>query len=475
MKRFLAFLILASVLAVPHVSQAETQAPHPSIVVVFTDDQRKDTLSPGVMPHTLTNMTQIQNGMVTNPLCCPSRASLLTGQYSHNNGVWRNDEPDGGWPEFVPHEPNTIATQLNDAGYYTSLIGKYLNSYGSNAPPGYVPVGWDDWQAYTRPNYVAGDYIVNDNGTEEIPEKYAANDLGDRVVETIHNVPTTDPLFMLVTPYIPHNPTTPEPQYSTAFDTMEPWRDEAVWEADVKDKPDWVKAQEVPSAEEQAIFDEHRQRQHETLLSLDVQMGRLFQALSDTGRLEETLVIFTSDNGYQWGEHRVWGKNVPYDDSVRVPWAMRVGSEIVDPSQLLDLSLSEDIFTNIDIAPTARELAGLPPDPEMDGESFLGRLNGTDGNWRTRSLIEHAEGGVAPAYCASRSTTRLYVRYTGGAEEFYNYVTDPLELVNKAKTNQNKPTEEYTSLKNFAKHRCGPNSGEEIPGFVWGAVGGGRR
>jgi N-acetylglucosamine-6-sulfatase len=427
-----------------------------SMVVIYTDDQRESTLD--VMSKTTSWLTRMPNGMVTNPVCCPSRASLLTGQWSHNNGVWHNSGPTGGWLEFEPHEDSTVATWLDAAGYRTGLLGKYMNGYGDDAPPGHVPPGWDVWSAYLRSHYEPNRWTMNVNGQRIRGDTYASHDLEVRASDFITTTPPSEPLFLLLAPYVPHRPTIPEPAYATAFDALPRYRNRAVNEANVADKPRWIRELPELSREELRSFDEIRQRQHETLLSTDDLVDTVMTSLQQAGRLDDTLVVFMSDNAFLWNEHRVWGKGAPYDGVVRVPLAMHVpealGGQITNP---------DDLILNIDLAPTAAALAGVEPQNPVDGRPFLGRLDGTDPTWRSQTIIEHAEGGNSPAFCAARSITQLYVRYTTGEEEFYDYVLDPLELRNLARATP----PGMRPLRRVAYDTCGPGSDARIPGFSW--------
>ena len=426
-----------------------------SMVVIYTDDQREATLD--VMSKTTSWLTRMPNGMVTNPTCCPSRASLLTGQWSHNNGVWRNKGDQGGWPAFQPHEGSTVATWLDGAGYRTALIGKYLNKY-KTAPDGYIPPGWDVWNAYLRAGYQPGEWTMNVDGQTVVGDEYASHDLEERATDFIATTAPNDPLFLLLTPFAPHEPAIPESAHAGALATLATHRDPAVNEKNVSDKPAWVRALPRLTPAQLGRFDDIRQRQYEALLSTDDLVSSVMSSLQQTHRLDDTLVVLMSDNGLLWNEHRFWGKGVPYDAAVRVPLAMHVpavlGGQVSHP---------QDLILNIDLAPTAAALAGVEPQNPIDGRSFLGRLEGTDPSWRTWTIVEHPRGGDPPAYCAARSTTALYVRYSTGEEEFYNYVLDPFELHNRAQA----VPPQMVSLRQAAYDTCGPGSDAEIPGFTW--------
>ena len=174
-------------------------------------------------------------------------------------------------------------------------------------------------------------------------------------------------------------------------------------------------------------MDAFRQNQYRTLLSVDAQVEALVGALRDTGRLSDTLIVFTSDNGISWGEHRWVKKEVPYEESIRVPLVVRF-----DPVTAADAgATSSALALNIDIAPTIAAVAGVPA--LTDGRSLLPLLGGDDAGWRTRFLIEHMEGSnPVPTYCAVRTERYLFARYATGERELYDLQADPFELTNVA-------------------------------------------
>jgi arylsulfatase A-like enzyme len=298
---------------------------------------------------------------------------------------------------------------------------------------------------------------MNVDGETILGDSYASHNLTERATGFISSTPTTDPLFLLLTPFVPHAPAVPEPAYERSFDHLEPHRNDAVNETDVTDKPKWVRQLPELTTSQLAAFDGRRERQFESLLSTDDLVDDVMTTLTDTGRLEDTLVVFMSDNGFLWNEHRIWGKGAAYDASARVPLAMYV------PAALGEIRTPDDMILNIDIAPTAAALAGVAPSRPVDGESFLGRLDGTDASWRPTTIVEHASGGGPPAYCAARSAQGLFVHYDTGEEEFYDYRRDPLELRNRARASP--PA--MQPLESFARRTCGPGSDAEIPGFSW--------
>jgi N-acetylglucosamine-6-sulfatase len=425
-------------------------AGQPDVLVIYTDDQSARTLAamPIVRDQLVAKGTRFPNGFVTNPLCCPSRASLLTGTYNHTNGVYNNHGADG---LAAFDDSSTIATWLDQAGYRTGLFGKYLNGYGDIAP--YTPPGWDRWFAFTQPGYYG--FKVDDDGTIVAYDQpaYSTSVVANRVEDFIRNTPSGTPLFAYVAPYVPHNPAEPAQQDLHTWDSLPRWRPRSYDEKDVSDKPGWVRHLPHLTRTIKRLIDRQRRRQFDALTSLDREIGGILQALEDTGRIHNTLIVFASDNGYLWGEHRIWGKNVAYDASVRVPYVVRY-----DP--LTSGTENEAIALNIDIAPTAADMAGVAS-PGVDGTSLVPLLDGSSSSLRSRFLIEHGPGGKAPAFCAVRSVDALFVRYTTGAEEFYNYKADPWELRNRAGAPA--ASERVRDMRVADRNLCSP----EPPGFNW--------
>lgn len=287
-------------------ARAQTSGP-PNIILIVTDDQRFDTLR--VMPEVrrllVARGMTLRRAIVTNPLCCPSRASIFTGRYSHTTGVYTNVAPIGGWSAFQPSESNTIATALHEAGYRTALIGKYINGYGGEAA--YVPPGWDRWFAMTGPGHFFN-YTVYDDTRGFVrygsrPKNYSTDVFRRQAVSFIQGAPQGTPLFLVVTPFAPHAPAKAAPRHEGTFASAPVRLGPAVNEADVSDKPTYIASRPVDS------FSAVRMRtrdQWESLLAVDELVSRIMTALADTGRQNNTLVIFTSDNGLSNREHR-WG------------------------------------------------------------------------------------------------------------------------------------------------------------------------
>ena len=431
--------LLCAVLAVALIGtgNAGAQSP-PNVVLVLTDDQRWDTLDvmPTVQSQLVDRGVTFENAFVVNPVCCPSRASTLTGRYSHSTGVYNNGGPYGGWGSFRTREASTIATWLEGGGYRTGFFGKYLNNYGGP----FVPPGWTRWVAFSPPNTenyfsyrLNVDGALVDYGTD--PGDYSTDVLADEASSFIRGA-TAEPLFVLFAPFAPHGPPTPAPRHEGAFAGLPPWRPASYNEQDAADKPAWVRSLPPLTAEDGAGVDAFRRGQLESLLAVDDAVGELLDALADTGRLDETLFVFTSDNGYLWGEHRWRTKIVPYDESIRVPLVVRYDGVAQTAAT------SPRLVANIDLAPTFAQAAGVAA-PGAEGRSFLGLLPAPNAAWRPDFLVENRKSATAPqvpSYCVIRNAARTYVQYGTGEEEIYDVATDPGQLQNLARAPALRPS-----------------------------------
>lgn len=429
----------------------------PDVVLVITDDQRAGTLQH--MPHLqrllIRRGVRLRSAFVPNPSCCPSRASFYTGDYSHTNGVWKNLGPFGGVQAF--DDSSTLATWLHDAGYRTGLFGKYMNGY---TDPSMVPPGWSEWFAF-----LAGDgrtyygFNASRDGTlASFPDDvYSTTETYQEVSAFISSTPPQQPLFAVWTPIAPHRPFIAEDRHADAAIDLPPWRPPNYNERDVSDKPRWVRGIDRLDVGARDAIDGDRLGQYRTLLSVDDGIAQIVRALRRTGRLSNTLLVFTSDNGLMWGEHRLTRKAVPYDGASHVPLVVRYDPLTRDRRGASAASL----VGNIDIAPTIMDLAGLTPASPVDGVSLAGVLDGSDAVVRSRLVIEHAQGSDAPAYCGVRTKRELFVRYTTGEEEYYRLDEDPWSLENLAERRDVRG--EVRDLRNFAKRECRPLP----PGFSW--------
>ena len=399
----------------------------PDIVLIVSDDQRFDTLwaMPVLAERIAARGVTFPEAFVTNALCCPSRASILTGNYSHTHLVYRQAPPFGRFEWF--EDRSTLATWLHDAGYRTGLFGKYLDGYQHAALTGYVPPGWDRWVAFVHSAQV--DYSLTFDGQVRSfgdgPAGHSTEVLADQVVSFIRG--STGPLFVEFTPSVPHAPAIPSPGDVSAFADLEPTRPPSFDEPDVSDKPAWVRDLKRLTPEQVSAIDAFRRDQYRSLLGLDRALARVLDALEETGRLENTLIVFTSDNGILHGEHRWTKKEAPYEEAIRVPLVMRWDAAGWNAGTKMPGTFA----LNIDLAPTIADAAGAAH-PPTDGRSLLAVLDG-DPVWRSDFLVEHLEGAnPVPTYCAVRSERWMYVRYTTGEEELYDLHADPYELRNLA-------------------------------------------
>ena len=428
----------------------------PNIVLILTDDQRYGTVTEEAVPGTGTPyMPRVSSlladrglsfsrAMVTTSLCCPSRASILTGKYAHNHGVLNNgsnaDPPDGGFPAFHEgDEDSTIATWLSDAGYRTGLIGKYLNQYGSASYDTdgdgeleledqiYVPPGWDNFRAFLwEPRYF--DYRLNIDGNEiadDFPEPdgdnpgYAANYstdvLKEHALEFIQASADDDkPFFLYFSPYAPHLPATPALRHEDAFTDIQPYNSDIVGsfnEEDVSDKPAWIQDNlSLLDTDELDWVAELRLRQLQSTLAVDDAVGEIVKQLEILGELDNTVIVYTSDNGIMWGEHRIGRagrlkKANAYEEAIRVP--------LIFSGPGVRTGTTDLIGSNIDLAPTIAELAGVTPPADVDGRSLLPLFSGQPTSWRNDLLIEHLKEGWSyiPTYQALYTDSPEVGRY----------------------------------------------------------------
>jgi N-acetylglucosamine-6-sulfatase len=437
---------LALLLVVPVLASASTQVARavppptrPSIVLILTDDQRFDSL--WAMPQTRQFVVgpgvKFQNGFVVDPLCCPSRASILAGAYPHTTGIYQNSPPHGGFADF--NDTTTIATQLETAGYRTDLVGKYFNGYAKQT---YIPPGWSRWTAFDGPSYVSAayyNYLLNTDGNVRsvghVHGDYSTDLLADHAVSFIQDTASWRPLFLYFAPFAPHEPAVSAPRDRKRFKHLKPYRPPNFNEKNVRDKPAYIR--KLPRLDRAAIkrIDTFHERQYRSLLAVDDAVKRIVDALRATGRLSNTMIVFTSDNGISLGEHRWVDKKLdPYEESIRVPFAVRYDPLTQGAPDLPNLAL------NIDLAPTFAALAGTTM-PGSEGLNLLPILNGSKlgdpSAWRRSFLIENSQAAPGqgprvsvPAYCGVRSTRYLFVHYDTGERELYDLGRDPFELQN---------------------------------------------
>jgi arylsulfatase A-like enzyme len=467
----LAAMALALLLAlgvagsIPKVAGAPTAKPN--IVFILTDDMRKDDLR--YMPKTKTLLQErgmsFENAFVSNPICCPSRATTMTGQYSHNTGVWNNgDAGMGGLYRYRMngYEQDNMATRLDAAGYRTALFGKYLNGYKGTLPDGarYVPPGWDRWFATVDPTtYNFYNYDISDNGTithfGTSQSDYKTDVLKRKTKTFINNSASLGtPFFAYVAPIAPHGPATPAPRDAHDYDGVSAPRLPSFNERRVFDKPSWIRNLPRLSDATKADIDNRHENRAESLQAVDDLVAEVVGKLRDKGVLSNTYIFFTSDNGWHQGEHRIPAhKYRPYEEDIHVPLLVRA-PDVAAGSTTYKLTL------NTDYLPTFISLAGAQtPSYPIDGRSLKPILDENATPWRNAILIEGPQrDSVSPAYSGIRTVgtyKRKYVEYEGTtAREMYYLGGDPYELTNKP---QNPPAglvSRLQELKNCSGDSC---------------------
>jgi N-acetylglucosamine-6-sulfatase len=443
----------------------------PNIVVVQTDDQDAASLTRRVMPMTADLLrdhgTTFTDYIDSGPLCCPSRAVLLTGQYGHNNGVlWDNPNPYGDLRE----KGNTLPVWLQRAGYRTAHLGKYLNLYArAVGDPNEVPPGWDEWHTILEP-VTYYDYVLRENGAANSyghrPQDYLTRVLNREAVDLIHRyVPRRRPLFMAIDQFAPHGSggrdprctgsAVPDPRDRHLFEDAPLPRPPSFNEADVSDKPTYVQTQPLLGSPDIQLLTRKYRCRLASLRAVDRGIGMIVRALRSEHELDRTAFVFTSDNGWLLGEHRAPGNKVdPYEESLHVPLVVRLPKDLRGPHggpRRLPTTVA-----NVDLAPTILRIAGAKPCSRpghcrvLDGRSVLRAIKSDGRHWpRNRGILLELHSPSNRAlphtpcnYQGIRTSRQVYVTYhswtstQSGActrrEEVEHYAlrSDPFELQN---------------------------------------------
>jgi len=360
-----------------------SSAVRPNVLVLMTDDQTVESMR--VMPNVKTLIADqgvtFDNSFVSYSLCCPSRSTFLTGQYAHNHGVWGNTAPNGGY--YKLDSTNTLPVWLQRAGYQTIHLGKYLNQYGTRNPRE-IPPGWGQWYGTPDPStYRYLNYQINENGNLVQFGNAAADyktDVESRLAVDLISRQAADPrpFFMWVAFLAPHsgNPrdaddpsglATPSPaaRHKNRFANEPLPTPPSLNEADMSDKPAAMRNRPLFTPARLAAIRESYQQRLESLLAVDEAVAQIVNELTRIGKLDNTYIIFTSDNGFFHGEHRVAaGKVLLYEPSIRVPLLIR-GPGIPTGQR------RSQFVGNIDLAPTIVQATGAPPGRVMDGRSLI--------------------------------------------------------------------------------------------------------
>ena len=343
-------------------------------------------------------------------------------------------------------------------GYRTVLIGKYLNGY-DGSPAGYVPPGWTTWHAFAEANGAYFDYrLRHSDGSETThgdgPAAYSTDVLARIGVRTVREASSYQPLFMMFTPYAVHGPTTPAPRHvGTA--TVGPFLSPSVNEPDVSDKPPWVA--QLPTASIDRITQQRRNTQ-ETLRSVDEAIAALLDAFKQHRDLDDTLVIFTSDNGHLWGEHRLRGQ----EHVLQRVLACASRDAMARPPRARQWI--RRLALNVDVTATIAEAAGVPLPSDIEGVSLLGSTEREGFALESPVTDGHDGSGqkvARPGYCGYRTHRFVYVRYSGGVEELYDYREDPFELTN-VRAGVPRYAEQLTWMRARTDEECSPRP----PGYI---------
>ena len=474
--------------------------PRPNVVVIQTDDQTLSTLTATwvtatgvearVMPNTLDRIRKrgisFSRYYASYPLCCPSRATLLSGRYAHSNGVISNDAPRGGWPGYRRKAiyRHNLGVWLQNAGYRTIHIGKFLNNYGGATkaePTTEVPPGWNEWETFASDNSTRlfYGYQLNLNGTLSQPAgdpnydrtsgkddpgcpdnppllsscNYAGDVLTQRAVDQIARSAPGRPFYLQLDYNAPHGdprpPIGPEPaarHYDTAVNTPLSKKPDFN-EGNIADKPSFIRdaAERLDPTATRRIKVEY-QKSIESLRSVDEGIGRVLDALNEAGELGRTYVFFISDNGFFFGEHRLErAKFLPYEPAIHMPLLVR-GPGIRPNSR------SGELVANLDIAPTILKLTGARATKRFDGRSLVPFWEDTSRRTRRPILLESfakatdvdgdgVPDGLRPRrgagasiaaplenYLGVRLGPYKYVEYANGDRELYDLAKDPYEL-----------------------------------------------
>jgi len=463
MKYLLRSLLLSMLCALPALAADQ----RPNIVLILLDDLDATT-SPywDALPKTRSllqarGMT-FDAAFAPTPICCPARSTILTGKYGHNTGVLTNGGDQGGWGTFYKNgnEAHTLAVWLHDVGYRTALIGKYLN--GIEAEPTHIPSGWSEWYgAVDNLFYFGYGYTLNENGTlvryGNAEADYNTDVVATKAVDFIRRATVADaerqPFMLYVAPSAPHLPLPParrhrDNPYRAALAPRTPNYNEA----DVSDKPFWLRATaQLRKSIVDAWNDVDYRNRMGSLYAVDDMVAAIVDELAQSGELDNTWIIFTSDNGYNLGAHRLIHKMAPYEESIRVPLLV-AGPGVAALSQGAHL---QQIVLETDLAPTIADMAGVTIPDDVDGRSLLPLLRGdTVDAWRNDMLLQYATAGAAngigtelpawffvmlgqdiPSYRALRNSTYLFVEWYDNPQaqhqyELYDLAADPFQLTN---------------------------------------------
>jgi N-acetylglucosamine-6-sulfatase len=461
----LAGLLCSAVALAPAGTEAKKRGhkkqARPNIVMIMDDDQSAEQqrfltkTNAEIGAHGVT----FDNSFVNYSLCCPSRSTLLTGQYAHNHGVRGNQLPSGGYSKLAPTLGNSLPVWLQRAGYYTGHVGKFLNGYGTTSPDTEFPPGWNEWygslddpDGFTGGTYTAYGYTLNENGqivhygsTPNVadPATYQTDVYSQKAVDFIRRrAPSLKPFYLSVAPRDPHseagscdcsgdNPRA-APRYQGTLAGIQAPRNPDFNEADVSDKPSNIKNLSPLTPNQVDAVDARYRARAEALFGVDDLVQNVVSTLGSTGELKNTVIIFTSDNGFFHGEHRVpQGKVRLYEPSIRLPLLIR------GPGVPKGVHRRQPV-SNVDLAPTILDFAKAKAGRKQDGMSLLQIIDhkldfpGRGLDLETYFTPDTTEDPEDPPlnYLGVRTDRYLYANYGSGEQELYDLRNDPFELQN---------------------------------------------
>lgn len=440
----------------------------PNIIFILADDMDMGLLE--YMPKTQELIGKqgvtFNQYFVTMATCCPSRTTILRGQYSHNTQIFETTLPDGGFEKFyaLGSEESTIGVWLEDAGYKTAFFGKYMNGYPATAKQTYIPAGWTEWYSPVDGDpYEQFNYTLNENGNLVTYGKseadYGTDVYAAKSIDFIErSVKSGNPFFAHISVYAPHSPYIPAPRHANLFTDLTMPRLPNFNEEDVSDKP-WIYNSEPPLAgEEIEKMERIYPKRIQSMQAVDEMVENIVKTLESLGALENTYIFFSSDNGFHMGEHRMLlGKNTAFEEDIHVPLLVR------GPNIPAGITI-DALAGNVDLASTFAEIAGIKTPKFVDGRSLLPLTTGSNPtDWRQAFLLERGlldEAAYVPdvfvsanymsglrepldspyrakqdrAYRGLRTQEYTFVQYGDGTRELYDLKADPYQLENIAET-----------------------------------------
>jgi N-acetylglucosamine-6-sulfatase len=445
----------------------------PNVVLIVTDDQRWDELEnmPNVQSLLAEKGVTYTRSFEPDSLCCPSRTTILTGQFPNHTGVWGNAYPNGGFKSFISHEGQTISVWLHHAGYRTGLIGKYLNQFSVNSassstnPTGLLArPGWDYWTSFINstsggaepPAYYnyhldlgatrsspgaltyLGDPTKPSSACASFGTCYSTTVLGEQAVSFINRTPTSKPFFLYYAPYGPHSPFTPAPRDVNSLpdcaggqtppgcyqpmtvssncppqNGLPPYCSENIGKGG-RNEVSWVRALTTSGT---GFNTGNRKLQERTLLEADRQVGAIVRAVAARKQLSNTIFIFTSDNSLSGGSHRWTAKDTGWDEAIHLPLIVRY-----DPvTRAIGGSVNSHVVLDADIVPTLLALTGAA---SPSGYTFDGKVLPpfSTSSSRTAFPLEHlSQGSDPPTFCGVRTTPRFQEGSVSGSWAYMRY------------------------------------------------------